>query len=78
MEKFDLLMSRYQLSGLLPCKSIVLYTWLLPCSQCTDKIIKKLESHAKNLRVVLLYTSKEKESEERRQSRRSYVQLVWK
>ena len=60
MDKLDLLMSRYKSSGLPPCKSIVLYTWLLPCSQCTQRIIATLVSHIleERYKVILIYTSK--------------------
>ena len=60
MDKLDLLMTQYKSSDLPVCKSIVLYTWLLPCSQCTQRIIATLVSYflEDRYRVILIYTSK--------------------
>lgn len=50
MGKFDKLWSKNQ-----DCKTIVLYTWLLPCNSCADKIAKVLGSREEE--VIVLYTS---------------------
>lgn len=51
--------------GELNCKTIVLYTWLLPCDikrnkikDCKTAIIEKLGPLAKNKQVILVYTTK--------------------
>lgn len=59
--KLDKLMAKF---GEEKCKTIVLYTWLLPCDSrpnrkdCKATIIEKLGPWAKSKAVILVYTSK--------------------
>lgn len=59
--KLDTLMNAF---GESRCQTIVLYTWLLPCKSCKKKIVKKL-GHLANKRVILAYTSKMLDMEQR-------------
>lgn len=43
------------------CKTVVLYTWLLPCEECKAEIIEKLSPLAKEgKQVILVYTHRQK------------------
>ena len=53
MKKLDKLLKSY---GKERCKTIVLYTWLLPCSYCCKKIIKELRRV--QAECIIVYTSK--------------------
>ena len=63
LERFDELLARNASS----CRSIVLYTWFVPCEDCTRKIIHVLGQLT--YRVTVVYSSKMRnmiEEEERR------------
>lgn len=53
--KLDILMTRFDEDN---CKTIVLYTWLLPCEWCKAEIIEQLSPWAANegKQVILVYT----------------------
>ena len=48
------------------CKSILLYSWFLPCQHCTEKIVHVLGQYTTTHRVTVVYTSTASESQERR------------
>ena len=53
IEQFDHLLESYQSTRLPACQKVVLFTWLLPCEDCTKSIIKKL--CGRGLEVILIY-----------------------
>lgn len=58
LDELSTLISNYSL----PCKSIVLYTWFLPCINCKDKIINTLSPYIRSEhQVILAYTIKMKD-----------------
>ena len=64
LENFVELLGAYknQNSNQIPA-SIILYSWIMPCKDCTDAIIEKLLSHG--IPITIVYTiSWEKESKE--------------
>ena len=50
MDKFHLLLRDRS------CRSIVLYTWLLPCKGCTRRIRETLGPYAKDYNITVVYT----------------------
>ena len=54
LERFDDLMESY---GSFLVRSIVLYTWLLPCVNCMNRIIDRLRYLRDHLKVIVIYTS---------------------
>ena len=57
MDKFYALARGYR-QKMPPCKFVILYTWLFPCSFCTGKIIEKLSSYGSNeCKVIVVHTS---------------------
>ena len=44
-------------ASLLPIRSILLYTWLLPCHGCAKEIIRVLGSYTRQQQVIVVYIS---------------------
>ena len=44
-------------ASLLPIRSILLYTWLLPCIRCAQEIIRVLEPYSQHQQVIVVYTA---------------------
>ena len=63
MDNFETLLSIYNSLSMPRCRSIVLYTWLFPCSQCAEYIIKNLQDYIIEgaYEVTVIYTSKQKD-----------------
>ena len=52
-------MSNYNDYTLPPCKTIVMYTWFLPCVSCKEKITRALQPYIRTgHQVILAYTKK--------------------
>ena len=68
LERFDELLAQNEYS----CRSIVLYTWFVPCDDCTGKIIDVLghfkETHA-HVTVTVVYSKKMKAMSEEHERR---------
>ncbi len=57
MRRFEALMRAYETYTSLPkCRSILLYTWLFPCTWCKRKISRTLKSYTGSHQVILVYT----------------------
>ena len=56
MARFDSFMRSYMQRGM-PCKTILLFTWILPCDSCKDCILQHLNKHLKQVKVVLVYVT---------------------
>ena len=56
LNRLDQLMSQYELKNFPYFKTILLYTWLPPCKNCTQAIKKNLGHYASTHRVVVIYT----------------------
>ena len=44
-------------ASLLPIRSILLYTWLLPCIRCAQEIIRVLGPYSQQQQVIVVYTA---------------------
>ena len=57
MDSFETLLQAHNSSSLLECRSIVLYSWLLPCIPCTKYIIKALQPFIseRKYEIVVIY-----------------------
>lgn len=57
--RFETLITSYKENNHHECRIIILYTWLLPCPGCTDKIIATLGSPGRydKCRTILAYTT---------------------
>ena len=56
LDKFDLLKTSFESSGINTCRTVVLFTWLLPCKKCTTRIINELGW--RGLKVIVIYIIK--------------------
>ena len=54
MNKFYSLLRNYLKKQ--SCRSIILYTWLLPCKRCTHRIKQRLGPYAKKHNITVVYT----------------------
>ena len=52
------------------CKTILLYSWLLPCNSCARRIADVLGPYAGERKTIVLYTSANGQEEEEKESRR--------
>ena len=65
LERFDELLARNEFS----CQSIVLYTWFVPCDDCTGKIINKLGQFTETHHVTVVYLKKMRKTSEEQEKR---------
>ena len=56
LDKFNLLKTSFESSGFNRCRTVVLFTWLLPCKKCTTRIINELGG--RGLKVIVIYIIK--------------------
>ena len=66
LDKFDLLKTSFESSGFNTCRTAVLFTWLLPCKNCTTRIINKLGG--RGLKVIVIYIIKHRNDTVRNES----------
>ena len=72
MVKFSILLQSFNLSNRHSHKSVVLFTWLLPCWHCAKRITSTLSGNS--LKVILSYVSKmQNVSEEEERSIVAYL-----
>ena len=58
MDGFEGLLDSYEASSMLPCRSVVIYSWFHPCYDCACKIVETLGHYAAagDLEVVVVYS----------------------
>ena len=56
LDKFDLLKTSFESSRFNRCRTVVLFTWILPCKKCTTQIINKLGGRGH--KVIVIYIIK--------------------
>jgi hypothetical protein len=63
MKDFETLLSIYNSLKMPSYRSVVLYTWLLPCHNCADCMIQKLQEYIIDcaFEVTVIYTSKQRD-----------------
>jgi deoxycytidylate deaminase len=59
MEKFETLLNACKYNT--QCRSIVLYSWLLPCHPCAELLIQKLQKYMDAFEIAVIYTSKQRD-----------------
>ncbi len=65
MDRFNSLMRCYSIHESKPiCKTILLFTWILPCDDCKQKILEKLKRFLKQQQVILVYMIKGEKDED--------------
>ena len=63
MDDLETLLCMYSSLGMPQCRSLVLYSWLLPCLRCTEYIVKMLQDFIINrmFEVTVIYCSKQRD-----------------
>ena len=63
MKRWERLLCTYESLGRPSCRSIVIYTWLLPCMQCTEAIAESFLPYimAGQYEVTVVYTCKQRD-----------------
>ncbi len=72
LEQFEDLLQGYGRENKKDLASIILYSWIMPCTQCVTKIINTLGNRKQEITVV--YTIHDKESKQVQKNNRSRLQ----